>query len=135
MAAEETRFWVQVMEAGFGATLEARGFRRVSPRLYRLEGDGIVWEQFTYRVSKGNPNSLREGHALPRQCRTARRRPVRAPCARISVFSSGGLLQRSPLIYSLFVRLTRVKILLQKYIHGNARVCFKNCLNFWTSGQ
>lgn len=62
MAAEETRFWVQVMEAGFGATPEARGFRRVSPRLYRLEGDGIVWEQFTYRGSEGNPNCLREGH-------------------------------------------------------------------------
>ncbi len=54
--------WVQVMEAGFGATLEARGFRRVSPRLYRLEGDGIVWEQFTFRGFKGHPNCLREGH-------------------------------------------------------------------------
>ena len=62
MAAEETRLWVQVMEAGFGATLEAHGFRRVSPRLYRLEGDGIVWEQSTYRRVKGNPNSLCEGH-------------------------------------------------------------------------
>ena len=62
MTAEETRFWVQVMEAGFGATLEAHGFRRVSPRLYRLEGDGIVWEQFTFRGFKGHPNCLREGH-------------------------------------------------------------------------
>ena len=62
MAAEETRIWVQVMEAGFGATLEAHGFRRVSSRLYRLEGEGIVWEQFTYRGSKENPNCLREGH-------------------------------------------------------------------------
>ena len=61
-AAEETRLWVQVMEAGFGATLEAHGFRKVSPRLYRLEGDGIVWEQSTYRGVKGNPNSLCEGH-------------------------------------------------------------------------
>ena len=62
MAAQEKSLWVQVMEAGFGATLEAHGFRRVSPRLYRLEGDGIVWEQLTYRGVKGNPNSLCEGH-------------------------------------------------------------------------
>ena len=61
MAAEKS-LWVQVMEAGFGATLEAHGFRRISPRLYRLEGDGIVWEQFTYRGSKENPNCLCEGH-------------------------------------------------------------------------
>lgn len=62
MAAQEKTLWVQVMEAGFGATLEARGFRRVSPRLYRLEGEGIVWEQFTYRGFKEFPNCLREGH-------------------------------------------------------------------------
>ena len=61
-AAEETRLWVQVMEAGFGATLEAHGFRRVSPRLYRLEGDGITWEQFTYRGPKGFLNTIREGN-------------------------------------------------------------------------
>ncbi|MCY3831140.1 MAG: hypothetical protein OXF89_18590 [Rhodospirillaceae bacterium] len=62
MAAREKSLWVQVMEAGFGATLEAHGFRRVSPRLYRLEGDGIVWEQFTYRGPKGYLNAIREGH-------------------------------------------------------------------------
>ena len=62
MAAKEKSLWVQVMEAGFGATLEAHGFRRISPRLYRLEGDGITWEQFTFRGVKGNPNSLCEGH-------------------------------------------------------------------------
>ena len=62
MAAKEKSLWVQVMEAGFGATLEAHGFRRVSPRLYRLEGDGITWEQFTFRGVKGNPDSLCEGH-------------------------------------------------------------------------
>ena len=62
MVAKETRLWVQVMEAGFGATLEAHGFRKVSPRLYRLEGDGITWEQFTYRGSKGFLNTIREGH-------------------------------------------------------------------------
>ena len=62
MAAAEKSLWVQVMEAGFGATLEAHGFRKVSPRLYRLEGDGITWEQFTYRGSKENPSCLCEGH-------------------------------------------------------------------------
>ena len=62
MAAAEKSLWVQVMEAGFGATLEAHGFRRVSPRLYRLEGDGITWEQFTYRGPKGYLNAIREGH-------------------------------------------------------------------------
>ena len=62
MAAKEKSLWVQVMEAGFGATLEAHGFRRVSPRLYRLEGDGIVWEQFTYRGIEGSLNTIREGH-------------------------------------------------------------------------
>ncbi len=62
MAAKEKSLWVQVMEAGFGATLEAHGFRRVSPRLYRLEGDGIVWEQFTYKGPKGYLNAVREGH-------------------------------------------------------------------------
>ena len=62
MAAAEKTLWVQVMEAGFGATLEAHGFRRVSPRLYRLEGDGIIWEQFTFRGPRGYLNTIREGH-------------------------------------------------------------------------
>ena len=64
MAAKEKSLWVQVMEAGFGATLEAHGFRRVSPRLYRLEGDGITWEQFTYRGLPSVPGSFREGFGL-----------------------------------------------------------------------
>ena len=64
MAAKEKSLWVQVMEAGFGATLEAHGFRRVSPRLYRLEGDGLYWEQFTYRGFKEYPNCIREGHGV-----------------------------------------------------------------------
>ena len=62
MAAAEKTLWVQVMEAGFGATLEAHGFRRVSPRLYRLEGDRIIWEQFTFRGPRGYLNTIREGH-------------------------------------------------------------------------
>ena len=62
MAAAEKSLWVQVMEAGFGATLEAHGFRKVSPRLYRLEGDGITWEQFTFRGPKGFLNTIREGN-------------------------------------------------------------------------
>ena len=70
MAAEETRFWVQVMEAGFGATLEAHGFRRVSPRLYRLEGDGIVWEQFTYRGFKDTRTACAKATALSFPART-----------------------------------------------------------------
>ena len=67
MAAAEKSFWVQVMEAGFGATLEAHGFRRVSPRLYRLEGDGVIWEQLTYRGYNGFPNSVRDctGAVIP----------------------------------------------------------------------
>ena len=62
MAAKEKSLWVQVMEAGFGATLEAHGFRRVSPRLYRLEGDGIAWEQFTYKGLPDIAGSFREGY-------------------------------------------------------------------------
>lgn len=62
MAAQEKTLWVQVMEAGFGATLETHGFRKISPRLYRLEGDGVTWEQFTYRGLPDIAGSFREGY-------------------------------------------------------------------------
>ncbi len=62
MAEREKPIWVQVMEAGFGETLEAHGFRKRSPGVYRLDGDGLYWEQFTYRGYKGDANSFRESH-------------------------------------------------------------------------
>jgi hypothetical protein len=34
---------VQVAEAGFGAAVEAKGFRKVGRTHWRLDGDGIIW--------------------------------------------------------------------------------------------
>ena len=62
MAEREKPLWVQVMEAGFGETLEAHGFRKRSPGVYRLDGDGLYWEQFTYRGYNKDANSFQEAH-------------------------------------------------------------------------
>ncbi|MEC9346632.1 MAG: hypothetical protein VYB54_10410, partial [Pseudomonadota bacterium] len=39
---KKTPVWVQVADAGFGAAVEAHGFRRVGKAMWELDGDGIT---------------------------------------------------------------------------------------------
>lgn len=64
MSEKQKSLWVRVMEAGFGDTLKAHGFVKISPRLYRLEGEGLHWEEFTFQGVPTAENSFREGYGL-----------------------------------------------------------------------
>ncbi|MEC9346623.1 MAG: hypothetical protein VYB54_10365, partial [Pseudomonadota bacterium] len=40
---KQTPVWVQVADAGFGAAVEAHGFRRVGKAMWRRDGGGLTW--------------------------------------------------------------------------------------------
>ena len=121
MAAANKPVWVQVAEAGFGDRLAELGWKQVSPAHWRLDGDGVIWRTMLgparkdilkdklYEEARPNrPDYSKLDRMMatcwpPRPCRRVRRHRGRAPCARISAFSSGGLLQRfRPYILYLF---------------------------------
>lgn len=57
---KETPAHVQVAEAGFGAAVEAKGFKRVGKTHWRLDGDGIVHHVRLNRGYTSIPGSFRD---------------------------------------------------------------------------
>lgn len=59
MSAVEQKIWHQVADAGFGAAVEASGFRRVGRTMWRRDSDRVVWRVCLARGFASSPKSFR----------------------------------------------------------------------------
>ncbi|MDF1722203.1 MAG: hypothetical protein P1U65_16140 [Minwuia sp.] len=56
---KEPKIWHQVADAGFGAAVEASGFRRVGRTMWRRDSDRVAWRVCLARGFAMTPNSFR----------------------------------------------------------------------------